>query len=195
MALDPNDADVLEQLEEGLSLGLRGVKVYPVLAHFDPRDDSYKPFFEKVAKNNLALLWHMGASPSKRARLELSHPLLVDEVAKTYPHLVQIIAHIGHPWQRETILVLRKNSNGFSDVSAAWARPFDGYHALVRAQEWGVVDKLLFGSDYPLWTPKQAIAGLHEIAAMRAGSLPFVAEETIEKILNQDTLKKLRLED
>ena len=136
----------------------------------------------------------MGASPSKRARLELSHPLLVDEVAKMHPSLIQIIAHIGHPWQRESILVLRKNANVYADVSAAWARPFDGYHALVRAQEWNVVDKLLFGSDYPLWTPAVAMAGLEQIATMRAGTLPHVTEKTIEDILNQDALRKLRLE-
>ena len=50
--------------------------------------------------------------------------------------------------------VLRKNRNVYSDVSASWARPMDGYLALARAQEWGAVPKLLFGSDYPLWTPK-----------------------------------------
>jgi predicted TIM-barrel fold metal-dependent hydrolase len=194
MALDPNDEDVLEQMREGLSLGLRGIKLYPVLAHFDPREDRYRAFFEAVVRNDLALLWHMGASPSKRARLELSHPLLVDEVAKMYPKMIQIIAHIGHPWQRETILVLRKNSNVYADVSGAWARPFDGYHALVRAQEWNVVDKLLFGSDYPLWKPSVAVEDLHEIAKIRAGTLPFVKEETIQTILDQDVLSKLRLE-
>lgn len=38
MALDPTDEDVDEQLEEGLELGLRGVKLYPVLAGFSPVD-------------------------------------------------------------------------------------------------------------------------------------------------------------
>jgi hypothetical protein len=94
MALDPNDEDVLEQMREGLSLGLRGIKLYPVLAHFDPREDRYRAFFEAVVRNDLALLWHMGASPSKRARLELSHPLLVDEVAKMYPKMIQIRGNV-----------------------------------------------------------------------------------------------------
>ena len=38
MALDPTDPDVLDQLADGVARGLRGIKLYPVLALFDPRD-------------------------------------------------------------------------------------------------------------------------------------------------------------
>ena len=117
----------------------------------------------------------------------------VDEVARRHPDLVQIIAHLGHPWQRETMVVIRKNRQVFSDVSASWARPADGYRALVRAQEWGVVDKLLFGSDYPIWTPQQATDGLREIAANRVEGLPAISQELIDHLLDGDHRERLGL--
>ncbi|MBE7162102.1 MAG: amidohydrolase [Williamsia herbipolensis] len=187
MALDPSDDDVLEQLRHGIELGLRGIKLYPVLAHFDPRDTRHDPFYRAATEAGLIVLWHMGATPSPEGRLDYSQPLVVDEVARRHPGLTQIIAHLGHPWQRDTMVVLRKNRRVFSDVSASWARPADGHRALIRAQEWGVVDKLLFGSDYPIWTPAEAIAGLQALGRIPVpDGAPTLAADTLDWILNGD---------
>lgn len=186
MALDLNDDDVLDQLADGIARGLGGIKLYPILAHFDPRDEKYDPFFRAAAEAGLIVLWHMGTTPSPQGRLELSNPLIVDDVARRHPALRQIIAHLGHPWQRETIVVLRKNRRVFGDVSASWARPLDGYLALVRAQEWDVVPKLLFGSDYPLWTPARAAAGIRELAKMRPAGFPAIRQDTVDWLLDGD---------
>ncbi len=180
MALDLSDPDVLDQLADGVSRGLRGVKLYPVLAHFDARDEAHDRFFAAATAANLVVLWHMGATPSPEGRLELSNPLLVDDVARRHPGLTQIIAHMGHPWQRETMVVLRKSRHVFADVSAAWARPYDGHRALIRAQEWGVVDKLLFGSDYPMWTPTEAVAGLRALTDVGPGIDPATIEWLVD---------------
>lgn len=193
MALDLSDADVLAQLADGIARGLRGVKLYPVLAHFDPRDEAYDPFFTAATEAGLIVLWHMGTTPSPQGRLELTNPLLVDDVARRHPDLRQIIAHLGHPWQRETIVVLRKARNVFGDVSASWARPLDGFMALVRAQEWGVTEKLLFGSDFPMWTPAEAVTGLRGLAQMRPAGLPAIKPETIEWLLDGDPRAALGL--
>lgn len=193
MALDPTDDDPLEDMRHGVSLGLQGIKLYPVLAGFDPSDTAFDPFYAEATRLGLAILWHVGATPSPAGYLRFTLPLLIDEVARRHPDLRQIMAHMGHPWQRETITVVRKNRNVYTDISGLWARPFDGYHALVRAQEWDVVGKLLFGSDFPLWKPSEAIAGLRELAGIRAGDLPYVRSGTIDQILGQDAVALLGL--
>lgn len=193
MALDPTDDDVLDQLADGVARGLRGIKLYPVLALFDPRDERFDPFYRAAADAGLVILWHMGATPSPVGSLVVSQPLVVDEVARRHPGLTMVMAHMGHPWQREAMVVCRKNRRVFTDVSASWARPFDGYHALVRAQEWGVVDKLLFGSDFPIWTPAQAVAGLRELAAMRPSGFPHVEQSTLDWLLDSDPRDTLGL--
>ena len=195
MALDPSDDDVLEQLRYGVQLGLRGIKLYPVLAHFDPRDEAFDPFYRAATDAGLIVLWHMGATPSPEGRLDVSQPLVVDEVARRHPGLTQIIAHMGHPWQRDTMVVIRKNRRVFSDVSACWARPADGHRALIRAQEWGVVEKLLFGSDYPIWTPADAISGLRSLAEIESPTgAPTLNQETLDWILTGDQRPALGIE-
>ncbi len=194
MSLDLSDPDVMDQFDEGYGLGLRGIKLYPVLAHFDPRDPMCDPVYEAATKRGIPILWHMGASPSKAGDLRWADPLLVDDVARRYPELTQIIAHLAHPWQRETMLVLRKNARVFSDVSASWARPFDGFHALVRAQEWGVVPKLLFGSDYPVWTPQEAVDGLLAMGKLSLGTLPGIRPETIDGLFDDRLIDRLQIQ-
>ncbi|HAS33480.1 MAG: amidohydrolase [Actinobacteria bacterium] len=194
-ALDPLDADWREQLDEAISLGFRGVKLYPVLSLFDPLSPDFDEFYRTCTQHGLVLLWHMGATPSPQGRLSISQPLIIEEVARRHPDLTQIMAHMGHPWQRDTMVVLRKHARVFADVSAAWARPMDGFMALVAAQEWGVTGKLLFGSDFPLWRPADAMSGLRSLAAFRAGNLPHVHEDTVEHIIHRDALALLGLDD
>lgn len=194
-AIDPSDLDWRDQIDEAYELGLQGVKLYPVLALFDPLAPEFDDFYRILKSRNMVALWHMGATPSPVGSLAVSQPLVIDEVARRHPDLVQVMAHMGHPWQREANVVLRKNDRVFADVSGVPSRPMDAYFALVHAQEWNTVDKLLFGSDYPLWTVSEAIERLNAIAAMRAGSLPFVQEETIHSILHRDTLSLLGLTD
>ena len=194
-ALDPLDQNWRDQLDEAIELGFRGVKLYPVLSLFDPLSHDFDDFYRFSVKHNLVLMWHMGATPSPQGRLALSQPLIVEEVARRHPDLKQVMAHMGHPWQRDANIVLRKHRNVYADVSASWSRPMDGFLALVHAQEWGVVDKLLFGSDYPLWEPSQAMAKFKELALLRAGNLPHVHEETIDSIIHRDTLNLLGLTD
>lgn len=194
-AMDPLDSNWREQLDEAIELGFRGVKLYPVLSLFDPLSEEFDDFYRICSNNGLVLLWHMGATPSPQGRLSVSQPLVVEEVARRHPDLKQVIAHMGHPWQRDTNVVLRKHHNVFADVSASWSRPMDGFLALVNAQEWGTVDKLLFGSDYPLWTPATALAQFRELATLRAGNLPHVLEDTVESIIHRDTLTLLGIPD
>ena len=193
MALDLNDADWRDQFEEGLELGAVGIKLYPVMAVFDPRDRAYDPFYALAVEKNLPILWHMGATLSSPGDLSVTNPLVVDDVARRFPDLKQVIAHMGHPWQREAVQVIRKNRNVVSDISGFWTRPMDGYLALVNAQEWGVVDRLIFGSDFPLWTPQETIDGLYKLTEIGASGFPRVTEDTIKTILNNNTRALLGL--
>jgi predicted TIM-barrel fold metal-dependent hydrolase len=193
-AIDPLDPDWRDQLDEAHQLGFRGIKLYPVLSLFDPTDPKFDDFYRLAAGRGMVVLWHMGATPSPLGKLSVSQPLVVEEVAMRHPDLKQVMAHMGHPWQREANIVLRKHANVFADVSASWSRPMDGFLALVHAQEWGVVPKLLWGSDFPLWRPADALAQFRELATLRAGNLPFVRTDTVESIIHRDTLALLELE-
>lgn len=193
MALDLGDPGWEAEFDDGIARGFRGVKLYPVLARFDPESEEHDHFYRRATEHGLVVLWHQGATPDAAGSLAYSQPLVIDEVARRHPGLTQVIAHMAHPWQRDAIVVIRKNPRVFADVSASWARPSEGFPALVSAQEWGVVDKLLFGSDYPHWTPAEAVAGLRSLAARRPVDMPHIEESTIEHLLETDHLAALGL--
>ena len=194
MSLDPADPDVLDQVDEGIGLGLKGVKFYPVLAGFSPVQESVQPLLDLLEQRGLVVLWHMGGSPSPISDLSNSQPLLIDAVARRHPELRQIIAHLGHPWQRDTIQVLRSNRHVYSDISGIWSRPWDGYLALRNAIEWDAGEKLLFGSDFPLWTPKGAVEGLRGMHGLYGSPLPEIDLDFVNRIISRNSLEPLGLE-
>ncbi len=111
-----------------------------------------------------------------------------------FPDLTVIMAHIGHPWQLDCIAVVRKHPNVWADVSGSVLRPWGHYNAMRHATEWGVFDKLLFGSDFPASTPDETMARLRDVnSVIRGTALPPVPEEKIEEIIHRDSLALLGL--
>ena len=61
-------------------------------------------------------------------------------------------------------------------------------------QEYGVWDKVLFGSDYPFTTVNATIDGLRTINAMLEGTaLPRLDRTAIERMIHRDALGVLGL--
>jgi predicted TIM-barrel fold metal-dependent hydrolase len=128
--------------------------------------------------------------------LKNAHPLTVDEIAIAFPDLKIVMAHIGHPWVRDTVSVIRKHPNVYADVSAIYTRPWMTYEALVMAHEWGAMHKLLFGSDFPVTTPAYAMERLRAVNEIVAGTaMPKIPLEKIEAIIHADALSALSLTD
>jgi predicted TIM-barrel fold metal-dependent hydrolase len=100
-----------------------------------------------------------------------------------------VLAHTGHPYSEECLVVIRKHPNVYADVSALYYRPWQFYNTLIAAQEYHVSHKLLFGTDYPFASSQESIQGLRKINHITGSSgLPRVSSETIEGILNRDAL-------
>ena len=118
----------------------------------------------------------------------------MDDIALRFPELRVVMAHMGHPFVRETVAVIRKHPHVYADVSSVYLRPWFTWEALTFATEWGVPHKLLFGSDYPITTSGEAMAGLRSVNAIVEGTnLPRVPAESIERIIHADALSPLGL--
>ena len=116
-------------------------------------------------------------------------------MATRYPEVRMILAHLGHPYEGECVVVIRKHPNVYADISAIHYRPFQFYHSLMLVQEYGVWHKLLFGTDYPFTTVDASIAGLHALNKMVEGTaLPRLDERAIDAMIYRDSLKILGLE-
>ena len=191
MAIDPMEEDYLEKIDRAASeLGLCGIKLHPILGRYNPADPTIFPLYEKAIDLGLPILTHMGAHPDDRVSLKQSEPLLFDDVAQAFSELKIVIAHMAHPWQRDCAVVLRKHPNVYADVSGAgWVRPWQAWQGLTLMVEWGVADKLLFGSDFPFWTPREGFDKLRRLNDQVEGTgFPRIAADVIEGIINRDAL-------
>lgn len=197
MSLDPTQPGWRDELRNGhRDLGLRGIKLMPMYAGFDPGDEAFDPLWRYASDQGLPVLLHTGTTFVSQAPIEYARPMLADKVARRYPELRMILAHLGHPYEGECIAVIRKHPNVYADVSALHYRPFQLWRALMLVQEYGVWDKLLFGSDYPFTTVNASVDGLREIAKVKSpAGLPDLVAAEVERLIDRDALTLLGLSD
>ncbi len=196
LSLDPTEEGWEAELREGHErLGLRGIKLMPMYAGFRPDDERFDPLWQYATEHRLPVLLHTGTTFISQAPLECTLPRHLDPVAMRFPELKLILAHLGHPYEGETVAVIRKHPNVYSDISALHYRPFQFYHSLMLVQEYGVWDKLLFGSDYPFTTVNASIEGLRGLNRMLDGTqLPRLDEQALEALIHRDSLQILGLQ-
>jgi len=187
---DPTQPGHMEDLEKAREdLGLCGLKMGPIYAGFDPRDPRCEPVYDYCQKNGMPIIFHTGTTFNREAPLAFGRPWLWDEVAVRCPDLRIVLAHLGHPFAGECISVIRKHPHVYADIAALYYRPWQFYNMMMLAQEYGVMHKLLFGTDYPFARSDESIDGVRGINRVIGDSgLPRVSAEAIEEILERDAL-------
>lgn len=195
LALDPTCEGWQEELEYGhQALGLRGIKLMPMYAGFRPDDSLLDPLWRYATKHRLPVLLHTGTTFVAQAPLECTLPRHLDAVAIRFPDVKIIMAHLGHPYEGECVVTARKHPHVYADISALHYRPFQLYHSLMLAQEYGVWHKILFGTDYPFTTVDATISGLRQLNAMTAGTgLPQLSTTELNAMIHRDSLSLLGL--
>jgi len=187
-SVDPNDRDCVDQLEYNVNtLGLRGLKVAPIYQNWDPQDPKHLPLFKKAEALGIPVNIHQGTSFVRTGPLKFANPVLLEDIAIACPGLKMIISHMGHPWETECIVLIRKHPNLFANVSALHYRPWRHWQAFITAMEYGVDHKLIFGSDFPSATPEQLIAGLHKVNDIVKGTnFPQFPAEILQQIIYEN---------
>ena len=61
----------------------------------------------------------------------------------------------------------RKHPNVYLELSGNFYREWSFYQALLFALEWGQTHKILFGSDWPITTPRETVDGLNKSQSVR----------------------------
>ncbi|MDV6034199.1 MAG: amidohydrolase [Phycisphaera sp. RhM] len=188
LSIDPTQAGWEDEMRRGHEqLGLCGVKLLPMYAGFGVDDDRLEPLWKYAEEKRLPVLLHTGTTFVRQAPLKYTLPRLIDPVATRHPEIRFVLAHLSHPYEGECVATIRKHPNVFADISALHYRPWQLYNSLMLVQEYGVWNKLLFGSDYPFTTVNESISGLRKLNEMVAGTnLPKLNEQEIEKLIFRD---------
>ncbi|MCG3179503.1 MAG: hypothetical protein BIFFINMI_01838 [Phycisphaerae bacterium] len=195
-SIDPTRADALEELELAVStLGLKGVAVSPAGQGFHPMNTRAQEIYQRVVQLDLPLIIYQGPAPAPQARLEFAEPMLLDELLRDFPDLRVILGGLGSPWIHQTLTLMSKHPNLLANMRGIIRGPWQTYNALLTAQEFGVIDRLLFASDFPYTTPATCIEMLYSLHQIVKGTnLPAIPREMLRGIVERDTLRLLRLE-
>ena len=156
VGIDPRRGNEgLKELERAVKeKGCRGWKMYPPNG-FYPDDKEFDPFYKLCVDLDIPIIIHQGFTP-RHKHVKYARPVYVDRVAADFPDLKIVLAHVGVPWQDETLMIASKNPNVSVDVSGwqvfASTVPMKVYQMIGDAKIVRVFpNRMLFGSDFPLF--------------------------------------------
>lgn len=154
--------DALRELRRAVNdLGLRALRVVPWLWGLPPNDRRYYPLYAACVDLGLPFCTQVGHTGPLRSS-ETGRPIpYLDDVALEFPELTIVAGHIGYPWTNEMIALATKYPNVYIDTSAYTARRYPP--ELVNYLRAHGRRKVLFGTNYPMITPAQALADLDAI--------------------------------
>jgi len=189
--IDPSTpALAAEEFERArVELGMKGVSLSPAAQNLHPCSSRAQAVYERAAAAGMPVLFHPGVRIASECVLEFAQPVLLDEVARTFPSMKIVVAHLGYPWVREALVLLAKHEHVFADISWLLHQPWEAYQALLAAHQYGVMDKLLFGSGFPFSSPAQSIETLYGLNHLCGGTnLPRIPREALRGIVERDAL-------
>ncbi|MDX3382461.1 amidohydrolase family protein [Streptomyces niveiscabiei] len=164
-------------------LGLRGLKTAPCYLRMSPADRQWYEVYETAAELGLPVLIHTGYTPSRNADGRFFSPLLVERVARDFPGLTIVLAHLGTPWTRQCLDLLARYPDLYADLSifGSYQPPATVARALAHARDNGVLDRLLWATDFPFASMTESVTRMRELARnpalWPAGSGPLTQSE------------------
>ncbi len=144
-------------------LGLKGLKMILPLDNYDA--DEYMPIYARAALLNMPILFHLGIvarnQPSDRfmdVSMARMRPVYLDRIARRFPELNIIGAHLGNPWYDEAGEIARMHPNVVFDITGStFKKKSPEFVADIfwwaRNEQYGLMgdkhpyEKIVFGTD------------------------------------------------
>lgn len=159
--LHQDHPDPAAEIDRAIGLGLRGLKLHPDTQRVNMDDPRLMRIYELI-EGRLPLIMHCGDY-----RYDYSHPRRMKRILHEFPNLVVDAAHFGGWSVFDLAVEYLEEERCFLDMSSA--QTFLGPRRTAELVRLYGTDRILFGSDFPMWDPKQ------EYEMFRA--LDFSAEE------------------
>jgi predicted TIM-barrel fold metal-dependent hydrolase len=135
----------LDEIERLISLGLKGIKLHPDMQGFNIDDDRMMDIYA-LLEGKLPVIFHTGDY-----RHPFSHPARLAKVLDNFPKLTVIAAHFGGWSVFDVAFDYLHKRPCYFDVSSSLA--FIGKRRAAELIRSYGAQRILFGSDYPMWDP------------------------------------------
>ena len=155
-AIHPDEPDIPALIENIRASRLFGIKIHPDMQRFALDSPAAMNMFASV-EGKMPVIIHTGDP-----RFDFSHPRQMKKVLDAFPDLVCICAHLGgwSEWE-DAWKLLSSYENVYVDTSSSLyaLTPEEGRTLIRRYSR----ERVLFGTDYPMWNPKEEVERLTEL--------------------------------
>lgn len=179
--IHPDFPDWEAELVRLRAAGIRGLKLHPEFQGFALDDPRLFPIFEFMG-GEMILLTHVGdrtVTPDN-----LSTPARVLNIRRNFPRLPIVAAHMGGYRMWNEALELLGGKDIYLDISSTMA--FIDPALLRRFFSCHGVEHILFGSDYPLFSPGEELTKLERL-------LPDLSTYDRQRLLGENARELLKL--
>lgn len=173
--LHPDSEDIAGDIENLIDLGLKGVKLHPDIQRFKIDDYRCLKIYEICEKKGLPVLMHTGDK-----RYDYSNPNRLKPILDIYKGLTVIGAHFGgySIWE-EAARELHGIENFYVDCSSSFFN-FNDDEIVKLIRTYGV-GRVLFGTDFPMWSPKAELERFMNLA-LNDDERKLILSENAKKI-------------
>jgi predicted TIM-barrel fold metal-dependent hydrolase len=170
----------VKELSRAVSdLGFKALRIVPWLWKLPPNDKLYFPLYVRCIELDIPFLTQVGHTgplmPSETGR---PVPYL-DEVALTFPELIIVGGHIGHPWTDEMVGLAWKHDNVYIDTSAYLPRYYPP--TLIQFLNSYGKHKVLFATNFPQLQFKDCVEQAAQLQ-IKEGSLKLFLYENARRV-------------
>lgn len=167
--------------------GVKGFKFHPSQQEFYPNDPKVYVLYEAIQEEGAIAIFHTGQTGVGAGtkggggiRLKYSHPMYLDDVAVDFPDMPIIMAHPSFPWQDEALSIATHKAQVYIDLSG-WSPKYFPAN-LVQYANSLLKHKVLFGTDYPVFTPERWLADFEKIN-IKPEVRPLILKENAAALL------------
>jgi predicted TIM-barrel fold metal-dependent hydrolase len=161
VGVDPRMGEhgMLAEIEACAAAGARGIKFHCSTQRSYPTDPGLQGVYARAAELGWAVVFHSGWHPLGCHLSDYARPARFESIARRFPRLHVVLAHIGLGWQQEAEELARAYPNVFFDsclaLTGTWNPPPLGDDELVALLRAVGLDRVMFASDWPLCVPRK----------------------------------------
>jgi len=182
---DPRKEDAKDELERAFSkLGLSGLYLNLSRLRMFPDDERLLPLMKLCEDSGKPVIFNSGYSWMPDTPAKYSEPVRFEDIACAFPRLRICLSHLGWPWHMQTVMMLMKYPNVYTDTSLVYMGTPTAWYSQIFTKEMDIgwlqnsfADKVMFGSDLPRWRQVRAMKGLRDLP---------VRKDVLERLLGRN---------
>lgn len=168
-------SNIVDEGEYILKSGLKGIKMHPDTQLFNIDDERLFPLYEAIG-DKLIFMFHCGDK-----RHDYSSPRRLRRIMDMFPKLRIVATHFGGYSVWDEAAELLRDTDCMLDISSSLMFMNDEMRQKY-INTYGA-DRLLFGSDFPLWNPEKEVKRFMELELSET-EREKIAYKNAEHILN-----------